>query len=183
MGNFFSIGWTVIGLVFSNQTKTALSWEVSDDLNGEFFSIRLDFDWTSFSNQAKTTLSWKGFFSQLLCLLVGVVFAKIMTRKKRLALHPLGAFSNKGRAPFVGGGSLDLVYSCVLWIQINTFRMKLSIKARVPFVGGGALDLDLVYSYERCEFKSIMQIICQMQINLILILNNRQFIDFKFHLL
>ncbi len=38
-GEFFSIGWTLIGLVFSNQTKTALSWEVSDDLNGEFFSI------------------------------------------------------------------------------------------------------------------------------------------------
>jgi hypothetical protein len=85
---------------------------VSDDLNGEFFSNWLDFDWTSFSNQAKTTLNWEGFFSQLLCLLVGVTFAKIMTEKKRLALHPLGAFSIKGRAPFVGDGALDLVYSC-----------------------------------------------------------------------
>jgi hypothetical protein len=74
----------------------------------------LNFDWTSFSNQTKTTLSWEGFFNQLLCLLVGVAFAKIMTKKKRLALHPLGAFSIKGRAPFVGGGALDLVYSCVL---------------------------------------------------------------------
>ncbi len=87
---------------------------MSDDLNGEFFFHWLDFDWTSFSNQTKTTLSWEWFFNQLLCLLVGVAFAKIMSKKKRLALHPLGAFSIKGRAPFVGGGALDLVYSCVL---------------------------------------------------------------------
>jgi hypothetical protein len=91
-GEFFSIGWTLIGLVFSKQTKIALSWEGSDDFNGEFCFHWLDFDWTSFSNQTKTALSWEGFFSQLLCLLVGVAFAKVMTMKKRLALHPLGAF-------------------------------------------------------------------------------------------
>jgi hypothetical protein len=68
MGNFFSIGWTSIGLVFSNQTKATLSWELGDGLNGEFvFHSLLDFDWTSFSNQTKTALSWERFFSQLLC--------------------------------------------------------------------------------------------------------------------
>jgi hypothetical protein len=75
-------------------------------------------------------------------------FAKIVTKKKRLALHPLGAFSNQMKGSFCwwwGFGFGFGLFMCAMH-QINTFRMKLSIKARVPFVGGGALDLDLVYS-------------------------------------
>jgi hypothetical protein len=87
---------------------------VSDDLNGKFFFHWLNFDWTSFSNQTKAALSWEGFFSQLLCLLVGVGFGKIMTRKRDWHCIHWVLFPIKGRAPFVGGGALDLVYSCVL---------------------------------------------------------------------
>ncbi len=146
-GEFFFIGWTLIGLVFSNQTKTALSWEVSDDFEWGIFFHWLDFDWTSFSNQAKTALSWERFFNQLLCLLVGVAFAKIVTKKTRLALHPLGAFPNQMKGSICwwwGFGFGFGLFMCAM-NQINTFRLKLSIKARVPFVVGGALDLVYLY--------------------------------------